>query len=145
MPANSIEPAYTAGGWRAAVCGGKFGASAIMQFATAQLVTLGTVVVLSVGGPAAAANDYPTSALADYVFGCMASNGQTQEMLQKCSCSIDVISSLVSYEEYVQAETVLRMVQQPGEAAGVFRDSPWTKSVVEDLRRAQAEAEIRCF
>ena len=97
------------------------------------------------GNHAVAANDYPTAALADYVFGCMASNGQTQEMLQKCSCSIDVISSLVSYEEYVQAETVLRMVQQPGEAAGVFRDSAWTKSVVEDLRRAQAEAEIRCF
>lgn len=97
------------------------------------------------GVPAKAANDYPTSVLADYVFGCMASNGQTQEMLQKCSCSIDVISSLVSYDEYVQAETVLRMVQRPGEASAVFRDSAWTKSVVDDLRRAQAEAEIRCF
>ena len=75
----------------------------------------------------------------------MASNGQTQEMLQKCSCSIDVISSLVSYDEYVQAETVLRMVQRPGESTSVFRDSAWTKSVVDDVRRAQAEAEIRCF
>lgn len=120
----------------------------MFQFAVVrycQPIALSAAVLLSVAGPAAAANDYPTSALADYVFGCMASNGQTQEMLQKCSCSIDVISSLVSYEEYVQAETVLRMVQQPSEAAGVFRDSPWTKSVVEDLRRAQAEAEIRCF
>ena len=26
-----------------------------------------------------AANDYPTSARADYVFGCMASNGQTSK------------------------------------------------------------------
>jgi hypothetical protein len=148
MPANSIKWAYTAKGWRAAVYGSNFGASAMFQIAVVrccQRIALSAAVLLSVGDPAAAANDYPTSALADYVFGCMAGNGQTQEMLQKCSCSIDVISSLVSYEEYVQAETVLRMVQQPGEAAGVFRDSPWTKSVVEDLRRAQAEAEIRCF
>jgi len=106
---------------------------------------IGAVLVLSASGPATAANDYPTAVLADYVFGCMASNGQTQEMLQKCSCSIDVISSLVSYDEYVEAETVLRMILRPGESTSVFRDSAWTKSVVEDLRRAQAEAEIRCF
>lgn len=108
-------------------------------------VAVGATLLLAAGGPAVGANDYPTAALADYVFACMASNGQTQEMLQRCSCSIDVISSLVSYDEYVQAETVLRMVQRPGESTSVFRDSAWTKSVVDDLRRAQAEAEIRCF
>jgi hypothetical protein len=110
-----------------------------------QVAVIGSVLWLTAAGPVAAANDYPTAALADYVFGCMASNGQTQEMLQKCSCSIDVISSLVSYDEYVQAETVLRMIQRPGESTSVFRDSAWTKSVVDDVRRAQAEAEIRCF
>lgn len=101
--------------------------------------------LLLAAGAASANNDYTTATLADYVFGCMASNGQTQEMLQKCSCSIDVISSLIPYEEYIQAETVLRLVQRPGESTSVFRDAAWTKSVVEDLRRAQAEAEIRCF
>lgn len=105
----------------------------------------GAALLMSAAGPVAAANDYPTSALADYVFGCMASNGQTQELLQKCSCSIDVISSLIPYDEYVEAETVLRMLQRPGESTMVFRDSAWTKAVVENLRRAQAEAEIRCF
>lgn len=100
---------------------------------------------LTGGRPVAAANDYPTAALADYVFACMATNGQTQEILVKCSCSIDVISSLLSYDEYVQAETVLRMVQRPGESVAVFKDSLPTKSAVENLRRAQAEAEIRCF
>jgi hypothetical protein len=106
---------------------------------------LSLAILFSATGSASAANDYSTATLADYVFGCMASNGQTQEMLQKCSCSIDVISSLIPYEEYVQAETVLRLVQRPGESTSVFRDAAWTKSVVEDLRRAQAEAEIRCF
>lgn len=99
--------------------------------------------------PAAAAagagNDYPTAARADYVFGCMASNGQTQEMLRKCSCSIDVIASIMPYERYVQSETVLRMRQVGGEKSTVFRDAPWMKAVIDDLKRAQAEAELKCF
>jgi hypothetical protein len=89
--------------------------------------------------------DYPTDALADYVFACMASNGQTQENLRRCSCSIDVIASLFPYDKYVQAETIVSMSAIPGENTGAFRDSPWTKQLVDDLRRAQAEAEVRCF
>jgi len=93
----------------------------------------------------AAPADYPTDALADYVFACMASNGQTQENLRRCSCSIDVIASLFPYDKYVQAETIVSMSAIPGENTGAFRDSPWTKALVEDLHRAQAEAEVRCF
>ena len=93
----------------------------------------------------AAAPDYPTETLADYVFACMASNGETREMLQRCSCSIDVIASVIPYEKYVQAETILSMSQVMGERMGIFRDPTWTQEVVADLRRAQAEAEIRCF
>ncbi len=98
--------------------------------------------------PAAAAgvdNDYPTAARADYVFGCMASNGQTQQMLRKCSCSIDVIASIMPYERYVQSETILRMRQVGGEKSTVFRDAPWMKAVIDDLKRAQAEPELACF
>jgi len=93
----------------------------------------------------AAPADYPTDALADYVFGCMASNGQTQESLRRCSCSIDVVASIIPYDKYVQASTVLSLTQVPGENTGAFRDSAWTKAVVEDLKRAQVEAELRCF
>ena len=93
----------------------------------------------------AAPIDYPTDALADYVFGCMASNGQTQDSLRRCSCSIDVVASIIPYDKYVQASTVLSLTQVPGENTGAFRDSAWTKAVVEDLRRAQVEAELRCF
>jgi hypothetical protein len=93
----------------------------------------------------AAPVDYPTETLADYVFACMASNGQTQDSLRRCSCSIDVVASIIPYDKYVQASTVMSLVQTPGENTGVFRDAPWTKGVVEDLKRAQAEAEVRCF
>ena len=94
---------------------------------------------------AAAANDYPTTARVDYVFGCMASNGQNQEMLERCSCSIDAIAGLVSYERYVQAETILRMAQIGGEKSTVFKTSPHFKTLVDDLKRAQIEAELQCF
>ncbi len=90
-------------------------------------------------------NDYPTETRADYVFACMAANGQTREMLSRCSCSIDVIASILPYEEYVSAETVLSMRQQAGERMTIFRTASQAKGVVAELRRAQAEAEIRCF
>ncbi len=90
-------------------------------------------------------NDYPTEARADYVFGCMAANGQTREMLSRCSCSIDVIASILPYDGYVAAETVLSLRQGSGERMTIFRTAEPAKGAVADLRRAQAEAEIRCF
>jgi len=103
------------------------------------------VAAASISASRAAPADYPTEALADYVFGCMASNGQTQESLRRCSCSIDVVASIIPYDKYVQASTVLSLTQVPSENISAFRDSPWTKAVVEDLRRAQVEADLRCF
>lgn len=94
---------------------------------------------------AAELNDYPTSARVDYVFGCMKANGETQVSLQKCSCSIDIIASLLPYDRYVAAQTVLSMAQVPGNLGGEFRSTDIARSAVEDLRRAQAEAEVRCF
>ncbi|MEH2512784.1 hypothetical protein V1291_004138 [Nitrobacteraceae bacterium AZCC 1564] len=90
-------------------------------------------------------NDYPTSARADYVFGCMKANGETRHSLEQCSCSIDVVASLLPYDRYVSAETVLSMAQVPGEMGGQFRSAEQAKSATNDLRRAQAEAEVRCF
>ena len=90
-------------------------------------------------------NDYPTSARADYVFGCMKANGETQELLQKCSCSIDVIASIIPYDGYVTAETILSMSQVSGPVGSEFRSTEPARLALQDFRRAQAEAEIRCF
>jgi hypothetical protein len=90
-------------------------------------------------------HDYPTSARADYVFACMKANGETRQSLEHCSCSIDVIASLLPYDRYVDAETVISMSQVPGNLGNVFRATEFSKTAVDDLRRAQAEAEIRCF
>ena len=118
---------------------------ALIRAAGAAFVGLGLAILAS-GRPHAAPEGYPTEALADYVFGCMASNGQTQEALRRCSCSIDQIAEKLSYDEYVQAETVLRMRQaRSGERFVMFRGSPWAQAMVDKLREAQVEAELRCF
>lgn len=90
-------------------------------------------------------NDYPTVARADYIFGCMATNGQNRTALEKCACSIDVVASILPYEKYVEAETVMSMSLVGGDRMSIFRTAPHLKAMVADLRRAQAEAEIRCF
>jgi hypothetical protein len=90
-------------------------------------------------------NDYPTSARADYVFGCMKVNGETRQALEQCSCSIDVIASIIPYQKYVEAETVASMNQALGQIGAMFRGTNEAKGILADLRRAQAEAEIRCF
>src|SRR5437763_16578444 len=94
---------------------------------------------------AADLNDYPTSARADYVFACMKANGESRESLQRCSCAIDIIATILPYERYVSAETVLSLSQVPGRFGAMFRSPVGSKAAVPELRRAQAEAEVRCF
>jgi hypothetical protein len=110
-------------------------------------VVTAAALALCLAAPPARAdeNDYPTEARADYVFGCMAANGQTRETLQHCSCSADVVASILPYDRYVEAETVLSIRQGVGYSANVFRNTPKFDDMIADLRRAQAEAEIRCF
>ena len=94
---------------------------------------------------AARLNDYPTSARAEYVFACMKVNGENRQVLEQCSCSIDQIASILPYERYVEAESILALQQTSGERSSLFRDNAMVRGAVADLRRAQAEAEILCF
>jgi len=115
----------------------------VLLLSSAALAT--ALAVAAKGAKADDLNDYPTSARADYVFGCMKANGETQEILQKCSCSIDVIASIIPYERYVTTETVLSMSQVSGPVGSEFRSTEQAKLAVQEFRRAQAEAEVRCF
>ena len=90
-------------------------------------------------------NDYPTAARADYVFACMKTNGETRQALDQCSCSIDIIASILPYDRYVAAETVLSLSQVPGRFGAMFRSPEQARTATNDLKRAQAEAEVRCF
>ena len=110
-------------------------------------IGIATALVMTTAaiGHAQQSNDYPTSARAEYVFGCLKANGETRQAIEQCSCSIDVIASLLSYDRYVTAETVLSMSQVRGNLGGEFRSSEQASNALNDLRRAQAEAEVRCF
>lgn len=98
--------------------------------------------------PAAAArgdSGYPTATRAEYVFACMATNGQTRESLRRCSCAIDVIASVLPYDKYEEAETVLSMRRSVGGHLANEFHSSLSNTMVRDLEEAQAEAEVRCF
>ena len=100
------------------------------------------VEVVAEGAPS---NDYPTSVRAEYVFACMKVNGDTREALDQCSCSIDVVASLLPYDAYVAGETVASMDQAQGQIGNMFRNATIARDALAALRRAQAEAEVRCF
>ena len=103
------------------------------------------VSVLPQPARAALNNDYPSEAIAEYVYACMKVNGESRPVLAECSCSIDIVASLLTYDRYVEASTFLGMMQLQGEGGEIFRNSPASKSSVQDLRRAQAEGDVRCF
>ena len=109
------------------------------------VAALTALMTMAVIARAEELNDYPTSARAEYVFGCLKANGETRQAIEQCSCSIDIIASIVPYERYVTAETVLSMSQVRGDLGGQFRTTEQATSALNDLRRAQAEAEVRCF
>lgn len=114
------------------------------------LISLGMTISLMAHAEeskaATSVNDYPTSARVDYVIGCMASNGQTHEMMQKCSCSIDHIAEAIPYEEYVQISTLMSLQQMA--AAGrnaVYKKSTWSQKAIAKLRDVQADSTLTCF
>jgi len=109
-----------------------------------------SLVTLGVGGATAGSlelppNDYPTDARADYVFACMQTNGQTRPVLEKCSCSIDQIAALLPYSEYEAAETIMSVRLKGGENVTMFNSYAPLLEKVKNLKRAQVEAELRCF
>lgn len=89
---------------------------------------------------------YPTATVADYVIGCMLSNGASAVTLSKCSCSFDYIASQIPFHEYEKVETLMRMQQVPGQGrAGAVRSSNWAKDSVAHFKEVQAESTLRCF
>jgi len=89
-------------------------------------------------------NDYPAFNRADYVFGCMQVNGNTRIALERCSCSIDVIASILPFKEYEHAETIMSLRQRGGESVAQF-NRPESQAIVYKLKQAQIEGELRCF
>jgi hypothetical protein len=112
----------------------------------AAAAALGAMIATGAVAPQPAhANAYPTEIVTDYVIGCMAANGETQDMLRRCSCSIDTVASILPYDTYERADTIIRMAGVSGDNTAMFREMTMLKSIVDQLRLAQIEADFRCF
>ena len=116
-----------------------------LRGAAVALTTLACVAPAGAVDGVRRGEDYPTVVLADYVLACMKASGESRHVLEQCSCSIDVITTLIPYSRYEEAEAYLSLGQISGERGVIFRTSEESKAAVQDLRRAQVEAELRCF
>lgn len=125
--------------------GARLAGVAVASLAAITLASAQTVTINRSQSIDTTLNDYPTVARADYVFACMAANGQTRQKLEQCSCSIDLIATILPYDDYVQAETILSVGLVGGEKGSVFTQTAELTEIVANMRRAQAEAEFRCF
>ena len=65
----------------------------------------------------------PTAEKVEYVFACMQGNEDSQAYISKCSCSIDYIDEQMTYEQYVEAETIMSLRQIYGEKRGTVEIS----------------------
>ena len=88
---------------------------------------------------------YPTPVIADYVLACMASNGNSFTSLHQCSCSIDLIMSKISHDDFEKVNTILQVQLDKGQRGIFYRDSHWAKNAVELFERVQAESTLKCF
>ncbi len=91
-------------------------------------------------------NGYPTSVIVDYALGCMLANGTTPEMLQKCSCSVDMVMAAIPYDEYVRVETLMRLQQMEGAGRNaVYKNAAWSNAAIARFKEVQADSTLRCF
>ena len=87
----------------------------------------------------------PTNEKVEYVFACMQGNEASQAYIVKCSCSIDYIDEQMTYEEYVQAETIMSLRQIYGEKSLLFKNTPNAMEITSNMQNILAEAEMECF
>ncbi len=107
---------------------------------------LAAAMLLMAASVGAAANDFPTSARVEFVFGCMNQRGgPTYDNLYQCACAVDQIAERMSYPDYSEAETYAMLKSTAGERGGVFRDPPRAREMVTALQAAEDAAEQACF
>jgi len=103
---------------------------------------------LVLAGPTDAApriNDFPTQARVEYVLACMSDVASDYVYMQKCSCAVDTIAAHLTYDQFVDAQTI-RSVQQSFNAhADVYRNLDIAKERLDKFYRAEALAELKCF
>ena len=102
------------------------------------------VPLAAAAGPSG--GNFPTHAVAYYVFECMADHGgNSWGNLYNCSCKFDAIASQVDYEQYVALDTAKRGRRLAGERGGVLRETEMAEGLRDRMESMEAAAEQRCF
>ena len=87
----------------------------------------------------------PTNEKVEYVFACMQGNENSQAYIVNCACRIDYIDEQMTYDEYVNAETIMSLKQVYGEKSLMFKNTPNAMEILSNMQNILAEAEMECF
>jgi hypothetical protein len=88
-------------------------------------------------------HDYPTQGRVEYVLGCMDDNGHDFVNVYKCSCAIDKISQVLSYDDFVEQSTFSKYATLGGEGGAEFRVDR-AKAQTKKFRDLQKQAYKEC-
>jgi hypothetical protein len=110
-------------------------------------MTLGWAAAGAAAEPAAGdapVHPYPTVARVQYVNECIDKSGDPLAALYQCSCAIDRIANVLTYDDYVEQSTYAKYATLPGEGGGIFRDSPEAKKLAKSFRDLESESLRSC-
>lgn len=116
----------------------------LLFVATAMIGFSGTVFISDAASAEPTGNDYPTVARVEYVNECIGKNGGKLAALYQCACAIDRIAAVMKYDEFTEATTYIRYVNLPGQAGGVFRDSPEGRKLAKNFNEVESQALHAC-
>lgn len=92
-------------------------------------------------------HDYPTGERVQFVEECIndyPDKGRF-ELIQKCSCVIDMFAKHYSYDDFVDMSTAAKASTISGERGNVVRDSPVGKELNAAYKKALSSAKEACF
>jgi len=89
-------------------------------------------------------HSYPTQARVEYVNECIAKHDDSLANVYQCSCAIDRIADVLTYDEFVDTITFARYSGLPGEGGGIFRDTDEAKGAAKRFRELEKLAHREC-
>jgi hypothetical protein len=89
-------------------------------------------------------HDYPTQARVEYVQECIVTHGNKLATLYQCSCAIDRIAAVLSYDDFIEASTFAKYATLPGEGGAIFRDSDRARERAKLYKQVEQDALTHC-
>lgn len=72
-------------------------------------------------------------------------NSYKYETLYACACTLDSIAAQMSYSEFVEADSYVRMRNMRGERGGLFRGTDQAREMRARFYDIKDQAEAACF